>query len=101
MVEISSAKSKIVAEEQARDKAEAEKRKAAEEQAAAALLSGSIDPSADAGAADILGEAPPSEPAPEADTKPDAETEAAAADVLGEGLSPEVVQTNEKQDSQA
>ena len=63
MVEAASAKAKVVAEEQAREKAEAEKRKAEEEAAAQALLDGEpVDESADAAAASILG----GEPLPEA-----------------------------------
>jgi N utilization substance protein A len=70
VVEIAAAKSKIVAEEQAKEKAEAEKRKAEEEAAASALLGGGL---ADVGvqtdaldewkAASILGEAPARPPA--------------------------------------
>lgn len=105
MVEASSARAKIVAEEQAREKAEAEKRKAEEEQGAAALLSGTLDPSTDAGAADILGEAPPSAaPSDDGEAKdatPEPSSDAGAADVLGEGLSAEVVESKEKQDTQA
>ena len=60
IVEASSSEAKIVAEEQAKEKAEAEKRKAEEETAARALLEGGpMDADADAGAASILGEEAP------------------------------------------
>lgn len=109
ILEISAAKAKIVAEEQAIEKAEAAKRKAEELAAADALLAGTIDPSADAGAADILG----GDPLPAGDTAaeptaaeqmiPDAKTEAGADDVLSgdDTPKPEIIPTGERQDSQA
>ena len=59
MLTASSEMAKVIAVEQAKEKEEAAKRKAEEEQVAAALLAGPVDASADAAAADILGDAPP------------------------------------------
>ncbi len=105
IIEISSAQAKIVAEEQAREKAEAEKRKAEEMQQADALLAGTLDPVADAGAADILGgdPLPTAEPTEAEQRIPDAQTDAGAADVLSGDDTPEptVIPTGERQDSQA
>ena len=98
-VQICADKAKVVAEMQAKEKAEAEARRKQEEEAAARLLAGDqtpVDAEADAAAASILGEAPPP---PTADDQPPAadgpqttqdnpvptqEDDARAADILGQ-----------------
>jgi N utilization substance protein A len=88
-VEICSAKAKLVAAEQEREKAEAAARKAEEEQAAAAILSGAVsgdDVSPDVAAAAILGAAAATGAADDdadAPAEPDEEAESRAADILG------------------
>jgi N utilization substance protein A len=85
VVEITSAKAKIVAEQQQKDKEEAEARRKAEAEAAARLLAGETPAGgvdAETAAAAILGAGSASAPAP----KPvGPEAEARAADILGPG----------------
>jgi N utilization substance protein A len=78
MVEVASAKAKVVAEQQQKEKEEAERKKKEEEEAARRLLAGegaSAGVDADVAAAAILGASKP-QPSPEA--------EARAADILGQ-----------------
>ena len=81
VVEIASERAKVVAEEQAREKEEAERLKAEEEQAAAAIFGGDsapsesseqveVDADADAAAAAILGGGPDISVAPTEETAP-------------------------------
>jgi N utilization substance protein A len=79
VVEIASAKAKIVAEQQQKDKEEAEAKRRLEAEAAAKLLAGEAPAGgvdADVAAAAILGAQPP---------KVSASDEARAADILGQG----------------
>ena len=86
-IELCAAKAKEVAAQQEIEKAEAATRKAEEEQAASAILSGAVDGDAspEVAAAAILGAAAASTPSSdEGDTpEPDAESENRAADILG------------------
>jgi N utilization substance protein A len=89
-IELCAARAKEVAEQQEREKAEAEARKAQDEQAAAAILSGAIDgddASPEVAAAAILGAAAAGEDIPGTDADdtvtPDADSENRAADILG------------------
>jgi len=86
-IELCAAKAKEVAAQQEIDKAEAAARKAEEEQAASAILSGAVDGDAspEIAAAAILGAAAASTPASDEGntSEPDAESENRAADILG------------------
>jgi hypothetical protein len=83
MVEIASAKSKVVAEQQQKDKEEAAKKRMADEEAARKLLAGEVPAGGldgEAAAAAILG----ASSLPAAPAKPSPEAEARAADILGQ-----------------
>ena len=90
-IELCSAKAKEVAAQQEIEKAQAAERKAQEEQAASAILSGAVsgDASPEVAAAAILGAAAAGEPvsteseSESAGSSPDAESENRAADILG------------------
>lgn len=90
-IELCSAKAKEVAAQQEIEKAQAAERKAQEEQAASAILSGAVsgDASPEVAAAAILGAAAAGEPvsteseSDSAGSAPDAESENRAADILG------------------
>ncbi|USN99583.1 MAG: transcription termination/antitermination protein NusA [Phycisphaeraceae bacterium] len=100
IIQLSSERAKIVAEQQQKDKEEAEARRAAEQEVAQRLLAGEIgDVDADTAAAAILsagsmGSAPRTVESPEESgsgeqggdvSEPSAEDEARAADILGGG----------------
>lgn len=90
MVQASSAKAKVVAEQQQRDKEEAEARRLAEEEAARRLLdgdmpaeSGDVDPEIAAAAILSAGAVPEPKPSDEQPAENAEDAEARAADILG------------------